>query len=240
MGSSGSLTEVNTFAGPSRPVVRKALIEAVFLLLATAYPTAGQLRPYDPFDWSVFDADDRVDVEFGSAILWNQRASLAGTEGLLVEAGTIEAVMRTANVALEVSGTIRRFFADHESFAEPLSDTRPPNGDHRADFGDFRVATTIGLGSPDRPTAAALRFGTRLPTTDNRIGLERDRIDFFALLLGRTDQAPLRTTAAFGVGVHGTRSSDFEQSDVLIYQVGLEWTRDPVRLYLDLVGHADG
>jgi hypothetical protein len=56
-----------------------------------------------------------------------------------------------------------------------------------------------------------------LPTTDNRVGLERDAIDFFTTLGGRLDFGPVRATTELGLGIHGTRLDDFEQADVLIY-----------------------
>jgi hypothetical protein len=211
-------------------------------LFATLFiPATGlaQLRPYDPFAWSIFDGEETLEVELGGGLLWDQRAALAGTEGRLLEAGNLRATFRSGRIAIEAAGTVLRSFREQARFAEPDSDVEPADGERRLDSGDYRIATTVGLTSPDAPRAAAIQFGTRLPTTNNRVGLERDRIDFFSLLLGRIRESDFRATVAVGLGIHGTRSNDFEQSDVLIYQAGVELVRGSL-WSIDVVGHADG
>src|SRR5690606_8840158 len=62
----------------------------------------------------------------------------------------------------------------------------------------------------------------------------------YATVGGRLDRGPLRASAELGVGIHGTRRSSYEQSDVLVYLLGLAATRVPGEPTLLLLGHADG
>src|SRR5690606_34168583 len=68
----------------------------------------------------------------------------------------------------------------------------------------------------------------------------RDQTDFFAILGGRLDRGPLRAIAEAGVGIHGTREPQFEQSDVLVYVLGIGLPNARAAPHLFIVGHADG
>jgi hypothetical protein len=217
------------------------LLGSTVLLLALLPGSAlGQLRPLPPLDWELF-ADARLaTARIGGAVLLEQRASLAGTEGQLLELGDFALALRSGRMAVEFSGTMVRIFDDEEVFAEPWGGARSSEGARRRDAGDFRIATMIRLTPPQQQAAAALRFGTRLPTTDNEVGLERDRTDFFALLGGRIDRGPISLSGEAGVGINGTHDPQFEQSDVLMYSASAVYTRGPFSPRVSLVGHMDG
>lgn len=218
-----------------------AALTAVATVAAIApRPADAQLRPYEPLVWEIFDADRQVAGRAGVRILADQRASLAGSVGRLVEVGVFQAALRTGRVAFEAAGTPYRFLREDGAFAEPYGGARPAPLGTRHGVGDFIVATSVVLTPPGRPAIATLRFGTRLPTTDNLVGLERDQIDFFALAGGRLDHGPLRATAEAGVGIHGTRELVFEQSDVLVLLFGAELRHVPLRPAVLLTGHRDG
>jgi hypothetical protein len=176
----------------------------------------------------------------GAGVLHRQRASLAGTEGRLLELGAFQALWRTGRVALEGSGTALRVFHDRRVFAPPYPGTRPPDGEPRRDAGDVRVSTTVRLTPAGHDALAVVRFGSRLPTTDNRAGLERDQTDFFALVGGRVRHGALRIAAETGVGIFGTRDPDFEQSDVLLFALEVEQGLPGVTAALGVLGHLDG
>ena len=74
---------------------------------ACAPATHAQLRPLDPFEWRMFEGGRAVSAPVGAGWLADQRASLAGTEGTLVEAGNFRAFWRTGRVVLEAGGTVR-------------------------------------------------------------------------------------------------------------------------------------
>jgi hypothetical protein len=200
-----------------------------------------QLRPLDPINWWVMQPGRSVSAELGAEFLQGQRASLAGVEGELLELGKFRLIWQTGRVSLEAAGTVRRVFHDESVFAEPVEGTRPPNGSRRADSGDYRVATTVRL-TPEHPDLmAALRFGARLPTTDNRVGLERDQTDFFALVAGRISRGGASLAAETGVGIFGTSVQEgFEQSDVLLYALTAQYETRGIAPSVALVGQADG
>jgi hypothetical protein len=84
-----------------------------------------------------------------------------------------------------------------------------------------------------------LRFGTRLPTTDNRVGLDRDQTDFFALLGADQQSGNWHFSGEAGVGINGTRLANYEQSDVLLYAVEVRRRAGPVRIGLSMLGQED-
>jgi hypothetical protein len=207
-------------------------------LLSCASPAHSQLRPLAPVEWRVWDGPTLV-AGAGFGIFQDQRASLAGTEGRLIEAGDISVTIRTGRVAIEVGGTLQRFFRDERVFAPPHGGVEDP-GPRRNDAGDWRLATVVRLTPEAAPAAAVLRFGSRLPTTDNRVGLERDQTDFFATVGGRVRQGGLSAALEAGVGINGTREPDYEQSDVLLYILTTEYVRGRIVPVLTVTGRADG
>lgn len=218
----------------------RLLPAALLACLLSAPAAAGaQLRPLDPLDWRALDGGAAVSAELGTGWYADQRLSLAGAEGTLREYGNLHLAWRTGRTLLEVSGTAWRAFDDEAAFAAPVDGTRADAGSRR-DAGDVRVATVVRLTPPERPLSLALRFGTRLPTTDNEVGLERDRTDFFALLAGQLRRGPLRVQAESGVGIHGTVDPKFEQADVLLFALGGEYRLAGLTPSLGLLGQRDG
>lgn len=228
----------------SGPGGRFRRVRAVAWVLACGIGAPGaaaaQLRPLSPATWEIFDAPTVVSARLGAGVLHDQRASLAGTEGRLLELGEFTVAWRSGRVALEAAGTLLRILDERSTFAPPYGGARPVEGGRRRDTGDYRISTLLLLTPPDRPAAAMLRFGTRLPTTDNRVGLERDQTDFFALVGGRVQSSLARATGEVGVGINGTRETGYEQSDVLAYALTAALRRGPVVPTLAVAGHFDG
>jgi hypothetical protein len=222
----------------SMPINRIAAL--LFISLLSATDAAAQLRPLDPFEWRMLDAGRTVSVEVGGSWLADQRASLAGTEGTLVEAGNFRAFWRTGRVVLEAGGTVRRLFDEERSFAPPEPFVRPDDDGERRDAGDYRVATAVRLTGERAPVAAVLRFGARLPTTDNEVGLDRDAVDFFATVGGRAARGRLSLGAEAGVGIFGTRDPEFEQDDLLVYALRAEYDAGLLTPSLSVVGQQVG
>ncbi|HYW09976.1 MAG TPA: hypothetical protein VE913_23625 [Longimicrobium sp.] len=209
--------------------------------LAFAWPTAAraQLRPLDPTDWRMFTEAPAVRVELGAGAFDGQRASLAGTEGTLVEAGNFRALWRTGRVVFEASGTAQRIFHDERRFAEADAAVTEPGPD-RNDSGDYRIATLVRLTPEGSRALGILRFGTRIPTTDNRVGLDRDATDFFALLGGRVARGAASLAGEAGVSINTTRRPDFEQDDLFLYAVRAEYDRFAVVPSLTFTGQQVG
>ena len=221
-----------------RTIRARAILFA--LTAGCAAPTAAQLRPLEPAQWEVFEGGTTVAVTAGVGVHWDQRAALAGTTGRLVELGNFQATWRSGRIAVEGAGTAYRFFRDESRFAPAFGGARDENGPDRHDVGDYRLATTVLLTPAQRPAAAVLRFGVRIPTTTNDVGIDRDQTDFFALVGGRLIASRLRLSGETGVGVYGTRYSNFEQSDVLVYSLAAELPLGAVTPGIALMGQKDG
>jgi hypothetical protein len=224
-------------AAPVRQAWRVAFLLALCALPARA---SAQLRPLDALEWRMFDGGRTVSAQVGGGWIAGQRASLAGTEGTLMEAGNWRAFLRTGRVVLEGGGTVQRFFAEESSFAAPEPYVKPADDGKRHDAGDYRILTAIRLTGDGAPVAAALRFGARLPTTDNAVGLDRDATDFMATLGGRTVRGPVALQAEAGVGIFGTRRPTFEQDDLLVYALRAEYAAGAVRPMVTVLGQQVG
>lgn len=227
----------NFLAAPARLARRVLLGLGLCAVPAAAH---AQLRPLDPFEWRMFDDGRTVSAQAGGGWMRGQRASLAGTEGTLVEAGNWRAFWRTGRVVLEGGGTVQRFFDERSRFADPEPDVKPAEDGKRRDAGDYRILTAVRLTNEGAPVAAVLRFGTRLPTTDNQVGLDRDATDFMATIGGRALRGPLSLQAEAGVGIFGTRRQRFEQDDLLVYSVRAGYAAGPVQPMLTVVGQQVG
>ncbi|MEX2281352.1 MAG: hypothetical protein WEE89_02565 [Gemmatimonadota bacterium] len=213
-------------------------VPAVALLLC-APPLCAQLRPLEPFDWGTFTTAQKMHAHARIGMYHDQRASLAGTAGSLVELGELGLYLRVGTVVLEFAGTPQRWYDEETAFAAPTGGALSDADGKRHDSGDYRVATAVRLTSAQSPTILALRFGTRLPTTDNKVGLDRDQIDFFALLGMQHKREPFSVSLEIGLGINGTRIDTYEQSDVVQYAGGLAWRRASVQTSLMFVGQED-
>jgi hypothetical protein len=129
-------------------------------------------------------------------------------------------------------------FREKERFRPPYSGVRPSRNGRRDDSGEYTIGTAIRLTPPSDRFDALLRFGTRLPTTRNERGLDRDETDFFATLGGRARRNALSLSVEAGLGITGTRDSTFEQDDVVLYDARAEYTRGIVRPSIVIVGQA--
>jgi hypothetical protein len=210
---------------------------AALLVFTCAMPAAAQLRPLDPLDWTALTRPG-FSVSLGAATLTRQRAALAGSRGRLDEFGNFVIAWTTGPVMLEGSGTPVRRYHEREQLEPAADDVADARGGVRQDAGAMEVATIVRLSPAAWPTLLALRFGTRLPNPNNRIGLDRDMTDFFALVGVRV---PAGATAWFGeagAGIHGTRLPHREQFDVLAYTAGAELRLAPATFTLVAVGHA--
>lgn len=196
---------------------------ALALIVCAPSAASAQLRPLEPIPWRVFDQGQAFGAEIGASRLVGQRASLAGTEGRLTEVANFALAWRTGRVALELAGTGQRFFRDESRFTGPHPSVSPASNARRRDSGDYRLATAVRVTSLRAPVVAVVRFGMRLPTTDNTTGLDRDATDLFLTVGGRGARGALHLAAEAGLGIHGTREPSFEQEDLLLYAVRAEW-----------------
>lgn len=220
------------------PSFRSAGLLAVAVTAVSATSAPAQLRPLEPLDWSTLGVEE-TSLVLGGAFFTGQRASLAGTEGRLLELGSFRATWSLGRVALQFAGTARRVFDERTAFAEPLDDVIPAERNRRSDVGDYRVSTVVQLFERSPGDALALRFGVRLPTTDNVKGLDRDRTDFYSLLAGRVVRGPLAVGGEIGLGIYGTREPEYEQVDPILFALAAVYGQGRVRGLLELAGQHD-
>jgi len=194
------------------------------VLLAGDLPA--QLRPLEPIQWRIFAERATLSAQIGGARLIDQRASLAGETGDLWEAGNFSLAWRTGRIVLEAAGTAQRFFRETSAFDAPYPDVEPATDGRRHDSGDYRLSTTARLTPTAWPVDGFVRFGTRLPTTDNTTGLDRDAVDFFATVGATRASGPFRVAGEAGLGIHSTREESFEQDDLLLYSASAEYQRN--------------
>jgi hypothetical protein len=207
--------------------------------LGSNRPVHAQLRPLDPVDWQMFAQPPALSADLGMGAFADQHVSLTGTRGTLLEIGNFALGWKTGRVLLEASGTMVRRFHERETVRAPFEYVEDAGSGIRQDAGDMRVATVVRLSPEHWTTLLGLRFGTRLPTTNNRIGLDRDMTDFYALLIGRTARGALAASVEAGVGINGTRFPTYEQEDVLAYVLGVEYALPAGTLLAQLVGQDD-
>jgi hypothetical protein len=215
------------------------LAATAMVLLGLARPAGAQLRPLDPFDWTLLDEGRTLGVQVGMGAFRGQRAALAGTRGSLQEWGNFAARWRTGRVVIEAGGTMLRRFQDETRIEPPLFHAETPDDGRRSDAGDYRIATIVRL-TPEGALPVALRFGTRLPTTDDKSGLDRDMTDFFALLGAELRRERLRVSGEMGLGIYGTRFDVFEQVDPLLYNLDVRYRISQVQLLAVLTGQWNG
>jgi surfeit locus 1 family protein len=208
-------------------------------LFGGAAPAAAQLRPLDPLEWRIFEDDVVFIGGAGFGVMLEQPAPLAGTRGTLLEAGSYVLSYRSGRIAVEVGGTALWRLSDQEQVEPPAPEVEPADGS-RQDAGPAYASSALRFSPDSWPVDLVLRFGGTIPTTSDESGLDRDRIDFFALLGARYRTGPLMLVAENGVGIHGTLRHDLPQSDVWTYAFGAFYDVRGLRVGTELVGRQDG
>jgi len=221
-------------------LISSRLVQALTLVATctAALPVGAQLRPLEPFSWDIFDDGASIAADARISRYQGQRASLAGTKGDLWEVPTASLSLVSGRFAIIASGTGRRFFQERQRFGPAYSGVLPSVNGKRDDSGDYTIGTAVRLTPPAARFAGVLRFGTRLPTTRNESGLERDATDFFATLAGRMRHSALSVSLEAGLGITGTRDASYEQDDLLLYDLRVDYGRGVVRPSLVVVGQA--
>jgi hypothetical protein len=216
---------------------------AAFLLLsilASATPASAQLRPLDPLDWRIFEGDNQLMLALGAGVLWDQPLPLAGSRGTLQELGTYRVLWRSGRVGLDLSGVAFWQLREDSITGPPAPGVEPAANGVRRDPGPVVASTLVRLSPEQWPTTVLVRFGTRIPTTSDESGLERDRTDFFALAGVRWRRGAWALAGEGGVGINGARLADYPQSDALLYAGSLLHERGALGGFVAVTGQRDG
>lgn len=215
------------------------IVVVIAMAISATNAAAVQLRPLAPVNWRLVSGERRLSAAIGMGVLNGQQASLAGTRGNLEELGNFRIGLRSDRIALEVAGTLLRRFTDQVVLRPPAPGSDPPGDSPRRDAGDVIASTAIRINSGNDPLQVALRFGTRLPTPSNEVGLDRDRTDFFSTVASRYRAGPLTLSVEGGVAILGTRVDGVDQLDVLLYSGGVEFKAGPVTASGSVIGQND-
>ncbi len=231
------MTQTPRTPHPRHPLARAAPLLLAALALALPAPARAQLRPLRPLEWDAFTPGTNVFAHIGGALLEDQRASLSGTEGRLLELGDYSVSWRQGRVTLGLAGTLVRHFEPHTRFAAPASGAEPGNLP-RNDAGDLTVTTAVRLSPAAWPPLVVLRFGARLPTTDHVLGLDRGEADFLGLLAVGLARGRFVGGIESGIGILGTRIPEFTQQDDWLYAARLGYRLGQLRPQLTFTGQS--
>ncbi len=220
---------------------RRVLL-ACALFSACAGPLAGQLRPLEPMDWRAFDPGTRVIGRLGGGSFFRQRVSAGQVEGRLLEA---PGAVLSWSVGEDGRAVVRaivnplRVLRVDSSLGTPLPGTTAIS-DRIRDAGDNALETALRLAPAAATTGSllALRYGVRLPTHNQRKGLDRHKTDFYALAGGRVVRAALTVAGEGGLGVFGTHAPGHDRALPFLYDVSARWTTPVLEPSLTLVGQA--
>jgi len=196
------------------------------------------MRPLGPVFWEGFDLP-RGEASGGVAIYSDQPATRAGVKGRLVEWGDLHATVRVGKVLFEAEGSVRRVLTEQVPFGRAEPDVQRAVAGRRSDTGDFRFLTTVMITDPPGSTDIAFRFGARLPTTDEVVGLERDQTDLFFTFAARWRGESFTAFAESGLGIFGTAQSAPDQTDPILYMLGVSVPRTHINTQVEWVGHYD-
>ena len=199
---------------------------------------AAQLRPLDPVDWRVFHAGAVVTGQLGGTILSGQRASIGGIRGRLIEAPAALLSWTTGRVALRAVIHPLRVFDVASAYAAPLPGTEYLDPNREVDAGDNAVETIVRLTGDAAPALAAVRWGVRLSTHNDKKGLDRHKVDFYALTGGQLQRGSWRFAGEAGIGVYGTRQPGTDKALPFLYSASVRRRLGVLQPVLGLDGQA--
>lgn len=202
-------------------------------LAATPAAAAAQLRPMEAVPWR---NGPETMVMAGASAYGSARAPMAGVEGTLYEAAVVQLSAAFGRAAVRVQAA-RHVLDPARRYAPPARTTEDRGLERLSDFSDVTLETLLYFSTPDW-LMAGMRLGSRVPSSDNEVGLDRDQADVYGtLMLGGGGEAVWIETEA-GVGVHGSRGTQrLEQQDPLLYSAFLRAHRGPITARIGLIGH---
>ncbi len=230
---------------PPLPSMRRSARTAAALALlagaAASTPLSAQLRPLEPMDWGALAPGAGVRAQVGGDVLFGQRASIAGVRGRVLEAPAAILSWTTGRVALRAIVHPLRILDRQQSFEAPLPGTTDMTAGRETDAGDNGLETVVRLtpaGAAGAGSLAALRYGVRISTHNDKKGMDRHKTDFYALLGGSTLRGGWTLGAEAGLGVYGTRQAGYDKALPFLYSAGARRRLGPLEPSLALTGQA--
>lgn len=228
---------------------RFAVALAITSELCGPAAAAAQLRPLDPVEWRAFDPGAGAIGGVGGGLLAGQRASIGGLRGRLLEApamilawaASTPSPDRQARVVLRAIVHPLRVLSVDSVVSTPLAGTTELDGRSARDAGDNALETLVRLTS-DGPghtgRILALRYGVRLPTHNDRRGLDRHRTDFYGSVAGGSSMGGWRLSGEAGLGVFGTRQAAAPHALPFLYSIAARRRFGVLEPSVSVVGQA--
>jgi hypothetical protein len=216
-----------------------ALASAVSAAAQERVDSEGQARPLLTEDVEVL-RPGVVRLQAGFAFQQDQDFPLSGLNGdptRIADIGVRIGV--SANVELQIDGTIRQVVSLNGPFRDPLIPLELGSNQFDAkDVGDFTVATKIRISREGKLLPAlGLRFGFEMPNTNQAHGIGTNTTNIFADVLAGKSVGRARVFGNLGIGILQAPTQTFAQNDVVRYGLGF---RFPFNDRARLVGEVNG
>jgi len=209
----------------------------LFCLLAFL-PLAAQNRPLQTSDAEILPPGT-MRAEVGFDFLQDVNFPLSGLSGDLTSLGVIGVRMGVGKmVEVQLEGAVQNFLDVKKQGASfvPVLELTGPRSTH--DTGDFSLSTKIRIfGDRGRWPSLAMRFGFRMPNSNQARGVGTNSTDVFALFILQKHFGKLNLFGNAGVAILQSPNAKFSQNDVLLYGGAFAY---PLHRRLNVVGEAAG
>jgi hypothetical protein len=180
------------------------LFLTAFLALSGAASAQTSNRPLVTEVWDCLEPG-QLRVEFGAEYLETPSVAYRFPEGSLLRAPVLGFTVGAAErVELQAEGVLHEW-AD------------PEEGDEVDDYGDFFLWMKWAFFKAKRAPSLGLRWGVKLPNSDDRTGLGKDRTDFFAHFIATKHFRRVSLHANAGLGILERVEGEAAQDDVILY-----------------------
>ena len=178
-------------------------------------------------------------LDIGMELLQNVVFPFSGLEGDLNRTGILGLRVGVAdNVELQVGGVVQNVLGIENSFSAPNTPQLNFSGNSTNDFGDFTLATKVGLRNHGASgPAIAFRFGMELPNASNESGLGNDETNVFSSVLIEEIFGQLRVLGNAGIVILGDPVTAGSQDDLFTYGLAAIFKVNPrINLLINLHG----
>ncbi len=218
------------------------------LLIFVSFTVAAnaQQRPLITDDIDIVPTGS-VEVSAGVDFFQNAKFPLSGLRGDLTRIGDIRIRQGFAsNVEIQIEGTLQNFLAINSSFG-PSAIPLNVSGNSTNDFDDITVSAKIKLLNETKTLPAiGMKFGFRMPNTDQARGIGTNQINIFSKLIiqkrfgKRAGRTPLANIYGnFGLGIMNAPLANFTQNDVFLFGVaGIFRINDRINIATEVNGRS--
>ncbi len=178
-------------------------------------------------------------AEVGFDFLQDVTFPLSGLSGDLTSVGVVDVRLGVGKIVeVQLQGAVQNFLDVKKRGASfvPVLELTGPQSTH--DTGDFSIATKIRIfGEQERRPSLAMRFGFKMPNSNQARGIGSNTTDVFAMLILQKHFGKLNLFGNAGVAILQSPNAKFSQNDVLLYGGAFMY---PLHRRLNAVGEVAG